>query len=84
MPSLMLRALPADLVARVKAYARAKELPLPAAAAQLLTIALDHLDARSAGAVAVNQQRTPEERSAAASKAVQARWEKAKSSSAAD
>lgn len=41
MPSLMLRDLPPDLIDQVRAYARANNLPLPVAAAQLLRRGLE-------------------------------------------
>ncbi len=40
MPSLMIRGVSADLVARVRAYARSKGLALPAAVTRLLEAAL--------------------------------------------
>lgn len=72
--SLMLRALPSELVGRITAYARTHELPLPRAAAQLLTIALDHLDARAAGGRASHDGRSAEERSESGRHAARARW----------
>jgi len=76
MPSLMLRGVPADLVARLRAYARSHNRSLPSAAIDLLTIALDHLDARAAGGRRSHAQLTPAERSARARALVQARWAK--------
>jgi hypothetical protein len=74
MPTLMLRRLSPELMARVKAYAAQKQIGVTEAAAQLLAVALDHLDARAAGAASTNAGRTPEERSAAAKRAAEARW----------
>jgi hypothetical protein len=73
-PTIMLRHIPPDLMARLAAYASAKGLGKRDAALQLLTVALDHLAHRAAGAAVVNHGRTPEERSAAARVAVTARW----------
>lgn len=73
MPTLMLRGVSSDLARRVKAYAATREIGISAAAAHLLTVALDHLDARSRGASVLHASRTPEERSAAAKLAVEAR-----------
>lgn len=81
MPSLMLRKLDPALVARVKAYARAKEISLTDAAVHLLAAGLDHLEARAAGAQATNRSRTAAERSAAGRKAVTARWDRVRSES---
>lgn len=74
MPTIMLRGLPADLVARLRTYAQQHALSLPEAASRLLVIALDHLAARAAGAAAVNATRTPEERQESAQHAARARW----------
>lgn len=76
MPTIMLRGLPADLVARLRAYAQQHNVPLPEAALRLLVIALDHLAARASGAAAVNATRTPEERQESAQHAARARWRK--------
>ena len=77
MPTLMLRGLSAELVARITAYGRRQVSPLGVgdAASRLLEIGLEHLDARTAGARALNNARTPDERSAASSKAAVARWD---------
>jgi hypothetical protein len=74
MPSLMLRGLPADLVARVKSYAHALGLSLPAAAARLLVDGLGRHEARQAAGRATAESRTPEERTAHARAAAEARW----------
>lgn len=62
MPSLMLRGLDAALVARIRAYATAQGLGYAAGAIRLLTIALDHLDARQRGAASRWEGTTPEQR----------------------
>lgn len=74
MPSLMLRlALPAALVGRVRAYATDQGLGTAAGAVRLLTIALDHLDARQRGGQVGSARLTPEQRSARARHAVAVR-----------
>lgn len=70
----MLRGLPADLVARLRAYATARGLTERQAAARILQEHLAQLEQRAAGAETVNARLTPEERSAAARRAVTARW----------
>lgn len=70
----MLRHLAPELVARVKAYASARGLSLPAGAVQLLEQGLHVTEARRSGALAVNAARTPDERSEAARKAAHARY----------
>lgn len=74
MPSLMLRGLPSDLVGRVRAYATAHGCSTPVAAARLLTIALDHLDARQRGARGRWAGTTPEQRQAMTAAARAARY----------
>jgi len=74
MPTLHLTGLTPDLVSRVRAYARARDLSTAAGAAHLLSVGLQSVAARTAGATALNASRTPEERSAAARKAVLARY----------
>jgi len=74
MPTLHLTGLTPDLVSRVRAYARARELSTTAGAAQLLAVGLQSVAARTAGATALNASRTPQERSEAARKAVLARY----------
>lgn len=66
-----------DPDARLRAYASAHHLSLTAARAHLITIALDHLDERSAGGKARWKGSTKATRSAAAKRAVAARWAKA-------
>jgi plasmid stability protein len=73
MPSLMLRGLPADLVARIRAYAQAHHLAVPDAAARLLASALDHLDARQRGGVGRWAGTTPAQRRTMTAAARQAR-----------
>lgn len=73
MPTLMLRGLSSETMACIKAYARREQTQTSVAAAQLLTIALDHLDARSAGAATTNAK-PKRERSESARHAAQARW----------
>lgn len=74
MPTILLRGLDADTSARVKTYARAHDLSVSDAAAQLLRIALDHLEARAAGGRAVREGRTAAEASEAGRRAVAMRW----------
>ena len=76
MPQILIRGLAAETVSRVRAAARARGTSTPDEAARLLVEALDAREARTAGADAVNAQRTPEERSAAARRASLARWSK--------
>lgn len=73
MPSLILRGLSDDLMARLSRYAESQGMGRPSAAASLLAIALDHLDARSAGAAETNRVSAMERR-ARARHAAQARW----------
>ncbi len=78
MPTLLARGCAPELAARVKNYARDQELSVSDAVAALLTIALDHQEARSSGGSARWQGTTTADRSQAAIAAVQARWAKAK------
>lgn len=64
MPSLMLRGLPLDLVARLRVYAREQGVRLPEAAARMLAAGLDGRDARKRGAAARWRDTTPEQRAA--------------------
>ncbi|OFW05632.1 MAG: hypothetical protein A3H96_11265 [Acidobacteria bacterium RIFCSPLOWO2_02_FULL_67_36] len=64
--------------ARLASYAAARQLSLTAARAELVTIALDHLDARRRGAAASLRGTTKAERSAKARVAGQARWARAR------
>lgn len=73
MPSLMLRGLDAALVARIRAYASSQGLGTAAGAIRLLTIALDHLEARQRGGQASSARLTPEQRSARAKHAAAVR-----------
>lgn len=75
MPTLMLRGVPGDLLARLRAYARQREISTLEAATDLLTRGLDGYAARSASAASLND-RPAAERSEAGRKAVQARWAK--------
>lgn len=74
MPTLHLSGLDADLVSRVRAYARARGLSTPDAAASLLTLGLQMAAGRAEGARAVNARLSPEERSERAREAAAARW----------
>ena len=74
MPTLHLTRLSAALVARVRAYARARSLSTPEAAEHLITAGLDHLEARAAGGRAAHADRSTTERREAAQQAVEARW----------
>lgn len=76
MPTLMLRGLDAETSARVKSYARTHDLSVSAAAAQLLTIALDHLEARKVAGEARWTGLRKAERSEVARRAAQARWDR--------
>lgn len=76
MPSLMLRGLPADLVARLRALARGRAVSLSDVAAEMLTLGLQMTAGRAAGAEAVNAAMTPEERSERARRGAAARWAK--------
>lgn len=73
MATLALRGLPADLMARIKAYASARSLSPRDAALALLTRGLDDIDARRAGGLARQAGLSPEERSALGTHAVSAR-----------
>ena len=74
MPTLMARGVSPAIVTRVRQYARTRpEVTTSQAIADLLVVALDHLDARQRGAAAVNSRMTPEQRSARARAAVAAR-----------
>ena len=74
MPTLHLSGLDADLVSRVRAYARARGIPTPDAASSLLTLGLQMAAGRSAGGAALAAQRTPTERTQRARDAAAARW----------
>lgn len=76
MPSYMLRGLPDRLVSRAKAKAREQNTTLDAVLIRYLETYAEHGNPQAKGAVAVNESKTPEERSEAGRKAVQARWEK--------
>lgn len=69
MPTLMLRGLSADLMARIRAHAARLGLRPREAAERLLAQGLDLAESRAAGARAVNQRLTPAQRTAAAHKA---------------
>lgn len=78
MPTLIIRHLDAATKARLKAHARRQSTPAhkvgeSEAGAELIRIALDHLEARRSGAHALNASRTPAERSAAGRHAVAVR-----------
>jgi len=77
MPSVTFRHLPESLTKRLRAYREAHGLDTSAAGVRLLTFALDTLDARKAGARAINAA-PPATRTARAKKAIAARWAKAK------
>lgn len=74
MPTLHLTGLDADLVLRVRAYARERGLRTPAGAAELLASGLTLTHARRAGAHATNAGMTADERSERARTAAAARW----------
>lgn len=73
MATIMLRALPADLVGRLKTYARDRSLSLTTAAVELLTAALDHREARQRGAAKRWAELSADERRVAATLASHAR-----------
>jgi hypothetical protein len=74
MPSLMLRRLPPDLVARIRAYAAELQIGTPEAATRLLTIGLDALASVSRGGHARREALTPDQRQAMARHAAKTRW----------
>ncbi len=76
MPTLMLRALSAELVEKIRAYARGRGLALPAASADLITAGLERRAGQSAGGVRAGANMTPEQRTDRARRAVMARWER--------
>lgn len=76
MATLMARHGSPELVARVRTYARARALSTSQAIGDLLTIALDHLDARSAGGHAVHRSRSEAERSLTGRRLAMARWKR--------
>lgn len=76
MPTIMLRGVAPDLVARIKAFADRRGLKLPAAVLALVESGLNHQEARSAGGQARSANQTPEERSDQARAAAEARWRK--------
>ncbi len=75
MPSLMLRGLSSDLLARVRAYHARAGLSLPDAAAALLELGLRAHERGVRAGQARAQTRTPEQQQAAS----RARWDKARS-----
>lgn len=75
MPTLMARGCDPALVSRVRQYARTRGGSTSDTIAHLLTVALDHLDARAAGGKLVQQGKTPEQRQDAARYAARARWQ---------
>lgn len=74
--SIMIRSgdLSRELADRLRTYKLVKGVTTSAAAAQLLTIALDHLDARSAGAKAASRGLGQAGRIDRARRAAKARW----------
>jgi hypothetical protein len=76
MPSLMLRGVPGPLMKRLRQYARENDLTPLGAALLALEAGLTALDARRRGGQTLNAQLTPEERSANARRAAEARWSK--------
>ena len=76
MPTLMIRGLEAALVARVRAYAHDRDLPLPEACAELLLRALRQREAVSTAGHARAASLSADERSGIASRAAKARWVK--------
>lgn len=76
MPSIMLRDIPADVVARVRVFARSRGLSLVDGAVELLEAGLERRASQSAGGRAAAEQATPEVRQERARTAALARWEK--------
>ena len=74
MPSYMIRNLPDGLIGRAKTKAHEQQTSLDAVLIRYLETYAEHGNPQAKGARAVNESRTPEERSEAARKAVQARW----------
>ena len=74
MPQILIRGLSPETRDAIRTYARDRALSTSDGAAALLCLALQTLAGRAAGARAVNDRRTPEERSEAARKAVLARY----------
>jgi hypothetical protein len=70
----MLRRLPAELIARVRAYAADLQIGTPEAAARLLAIGLDALASVSRGGHARREALTPDQRQAMARHAAKTRW----------
>jgi hypothetical protein len=81
MATIMLRRLPADLAARIKAYADTHEIGRGEACVRLIAYALDTIAERARGAEtlqALNTSRTPAERSEASRRAAALRWARAR------
>ena len=75
MPTLHLRALTADLVSRVRAYALARGLSTPDAAADLLDAGLRARESQQTAQQARWRDVSPEARQDAARRAARARWQ---------
>lgn len=75
MPSLMLSGLDAALTARIKAYARLREISVPEAAALLLDAGLRASERASRAAHARSASMTASERSAIARSGAAARYD---------
>lgn len=76
MPILHLRAVPSDLMTRIKTSARDAKEPIDQHAIALLDTALDAQDARSRGGRDRAARMTDEQRSESARRAAAARWAK--------
>lgn len=74
MPDLLLREIPAALVIRVRSFAKSHRLDLDLAVVELLVRGLAATRQRVAAGRARQASQTPEQRSAAASRAARARW----------
>ena len=76
MPTLLARGCSSELAARVKSYASTHGLSVSDAVAQLLDIGLASAARLATASAARWEGSTPEERSAAASRASRARWDR--------
>jgi hypothetical protein len=75
-PTLHLRHVPAELLARLRAGAREREIPIDQHAIDTLQRGVDSHEARVRGGVAVSARLTDDERQERARKAARARWAK--------
>lgn len=76
MPTLHLRGVSPELLARLRAGARERDLPIDQYAIDTLQRGVDSQEARVRGGVAVSARLTDDERQERARKAAQARWAK--------